>query len=534
MNEEQKETFSNQDSPVLIHHFLEHSAESLPDKVALIHEGLRASYLQINNQANHLASYLHDRGIGRGDRIALLLENSLEYVVSYYGVLKAGGVVVPLNIDLKSEGLMVILDEIESKIIISSSKFERVLQSVDLNESHVQELILKTPKLKWVSRVPAVAKLEELMQGGVSSNPKIQSVDTDLASIIYTSGSTGGPKGVMLSHQNIVHNTFSVCEYLHLTQEDIQMVVLPFFYVMGKSLLNTHFAVGGSIVINNKFAFPATVLNEMISERVTGFSGVPSTFAYLLHRSPLAASRDKLASLRYCSQAGGHMSRAVKEELRRVLPDHTEIYIMYGATEAAARLSYLQPSRFGDKMDSIGKAIPGVALRVLNEEGKEVPRGQVGELVAAGTNIMKGYWKNPVATAKALIDGWYHTGDQAYQDDEGFFYLVGRKDDLLKVGGHRVNTREIEDALMESGMFVEAAVLGISDELLGNKLVILAVPTNDKCSNEKVLVYCSDKLPKYKIPSDVKFMRSLPKKLSGKVDRKTCRDLYEQQQGVGS
>ncbi len=514
----------------LIHHFLERSANLFPNKTALVHGNVRATYNQINNRANNLAVHLIENGLTPGDRVALLMENCLEYVISYYGILKAGAVVAPLNSDLKSEGLRAILTELEAKCVISSSRWEKLLQEVDLAACGIQELILRAPKLKWSSAPYVVSDLDSLSEARQTRNPDIQIQESDLASIVYTSGSTGGPKGVMLSQQNVVHNTFSICEYLHLTHEDIQMVVLPFFYVMGKSLLNTHFAVGGSIVINNKFAFPATVLNEMILEKVTGLSGVPSTFAYLLHRSPLANSRDKLSSLRYCSQAGGHMSTAIKEELRRVLPTHTAIYVMYGATEAAARLSYLEPLRFEGKMDSIGEAIPGVTLKVLNDSGEEVPVGQVGELVAAGTNIMKGYWKNPEATAKVLVDGWYHTGDQAYQDEEGFFYLMGRKDDLLKVGGHRINPQEIEDTLMKSGMFIEAVVVDVPDKLLGNKLVILAVPINGECSKNKVLVYCADKLPKYKMPSDLKFMRTLPKKTSGKIDRNFCRDLYKQLQ----
>jgi len=518
----------------LIHHFLENSANLLPDKIALIHGDIRANYSQINSQANQLAKHLLEKGINLGDRIALLLENSLEYVVSYYGALKTGGVVVPLNSDVRPEALEAILFEIEPKAIISATKFEKLLGTVDLSKYKVQELILKTPMVKWFSTSFEVTKLEELIQGAFSPNPNIQIADTDLGSIIYTSGSTGGPKGVMLTHKNIVSNTLSICRYLRLTQNDIQMLILPFYYVMGKSLLNTHFAVGGTVVLNNKFAFPAAVLNEMVSEKVTGFSGVPSTYAYLLHRSPLAHYRDRLASLRYCSQAGGHMARSVKESLRRALPEHTRIYIMYGATEAAARLSYLEPDCYVEKIDSIGKAIPGVTLRILDEQGQEVPVGQVGELVARGANIMMGYWKDPEATGKVLREGWYHTGDQAFQDEEGFFYVVGRKDDLIKVGGHRVNPREIEDTLMESGMFIEAVIVGVPDELLGNKLVILAVPTNGEGSKNRVLGYCADKLPKYKIPSDVKFTHRLPKKTSGKIDRNSCRDLYEQQQRVGS
>jgi len=509
----------------LIHHFLEESAAVLPDKIALIHENIRLSYREINNQANHIAQYFLEKGLNRGDRIAILLENSLEYVVSYYGTLKAGGVVVPLNSDLKLKALETILCEIEPKAIISSTKFEKLLQTSNLGEFKVQDVILKAPKMKWVSTSFRVIKLEELMEGFFSSNPGIQMVDTEVSSIIYTSGSTGRPKGAMLSHRNIVSNTLSICQYLHLSQRDIQMVVLPFFYVMGKSLLNTHFAVGGSVVINNKFAFPAAVLNEMVAEQVTGFSGVPSTYAHLLHRSPLSSYCEKLVSLRYCSQAGGHMAKVVKEGLRKVLPAHTQIYIMYGATEAGARLSYLPPEQFEEKMDSIGKAIPGVTLRILGPSGEEMPPGEIGELVAAGENIMLGYWRDPEGSEKVLCSGWYHTGDQAYQDEDGFFYVIGRKDDLLKVGGHRINPREIEDVLMESGMVVEAAIIGVQDDLLGNRLIAFVAPRNGECNEKGILKYCFERLPKFKIPEQIKIVRELPKNANGKIRRSDCLQL---------
>jgi len=513
-------------NPTLIHHFLEGSADTLPDKIAFIHENVRVSYREINNQANQLAHHLLEKGIKRGDRIALLLENSVEYIVSYYGSLKAAGIVVPLNTDLKSDAVKGILCEIEPKAFISSTKFEKLLQAANLSEYRVQELILKTPRLSWSSTSLSVSKLEELMQGWVFTNPNMEIEETDLASIIYTSGSTGCPKGVMLTHRNIVSNTLSICQYLHLTQNDTQMVVLPFYYVMGKSLLNTHFAVGGTVVVNNKFAFPVTVLNDMVSEGVTGFSGVPSTYAFLLHRSPIATYREKLTTLRYCSQAGGHMSRAIKEGLRQLLPAHTDIYIMYGATEGAARLSCLEPERFEDKMDSIGKAIPGVTLRVLDDKGKEVTTGKIGELVALGDNIMRGYWKDPDMTAKVLDGNGFHTGDLCYQDEEGYLYLVGRKDSLLKVGGHRINILEIEDALMGTGFLMEASVFGIPDELLGHRIVALVTPKNENCKSEVILSLCASKLPRYEVPSEIKFVHSLPKSASGKIDSAKCLELF--------
>lgn len=543
----------------LIHHFLEESARRYSDKVAIIHEDVRATYSEIDNNANQLAYWLIEMGVAHGDRVILLLENSLEYVVSYYGVLKAGAVAVPLSTDLKPDGLRPLLAELEPKVIISSTKFERVLQATDLSRFSIRALILRTPKMNWSSLPFPVHSWEDVLSAHSSqltahsqeesavsdqrprvagqpssllaSQPLACCSDTDLATIIYTSGSTGKPKGVMLSHRNIVSNVHAICQYLELTEKDIQMVVLPFFYVMGKSLLNTHVAAGGTVVINNKFAFPASVISQMVDEKVTGFSGVPSTYAYLLHRSPLAKSRDRLEALRYCSQAGGHMSNAIMQELRWVLPEHVKIYIMYGATEASARLAYLEPQRFEDKMGSIGKPIPGVTLRVLGPDGSEVPFGETGELVGHGPNIMLGYWKDDEGTAKVLDKHGYHTGDLGYQDADGYFYVTGRKDNLLKVGGHRINPQEVEDALMGTQLAIEVVVLGQPDALLGHRLVALACPKNGDCNESLILSECLRRLPRYKVPSELRLLRSLPKNTSGKIDRARCLELFLSAEG---
>jgi acyl-CoA synthetase (AMP-forming)/AMP-acid ligase II len=515
-------TLENQ---TLIHHFLEASANLHPDKIALIHEETRASYAEINNQANHLAHCLLNEGVCHGDRVVVLLENGLEYVISYYAVLKAGAVVVPLSTDLKTDGLRVLLEKLEPKVMVSSFRFEQLLESVKMASSTLQCVILKSPKLHWASEGCMTFSWEDLMGNQSLPNPNIPMDETALASVVYTSGSTGEPLGVMLSHRNIVINTHAICESLRLTDTDVQMVVLPFFYVMGKSLLNTHFAVGGTVVIHNKFAFLASVLNRMVAERVTGFSGVPSTYAYLLHRSPLMSYRDKLDALRYCSQAGGHMPRALKEELRRALPDHTQIYIMYGATEGSARLTCLEAERFETKMDSVGKPISGVTLQVLTPKGEVLPPKQTGEIVAKGNNIMQGYWKNAKATDIVMDQNGYRTGDLGYRDDEGYFFIQGRKDHLLKVGGHRINPQDIEDILMKSDLLIEVAVLGVPDNLQGHKLVALATPKDNIVSENDVLHYCSERLPGHKVPKAVKLINALPKNASGKIDRIRCLEL---------
>ena len=202
---------------------------------------------------------------------------------------------------------------------------------------------------------------------------------------------------------------------------------------------------------------------------------------------------------------------------------------MYGATEASARLTYLDPERFKEKIGSIGKAIPGVSLRVLDLNGREVSRGQTGELVGSGANIMLGYWKDAEATAKALDQNGYHTGDLGYQDEEGFFYVIGRKDNLLKVGGHRINPQEIEDALMETGLVTETIVLGITDDLLGHKLIAIVVSKNGDCPANQILSECAQRLPKYKLPSQIKLVRALPKSTNGKIDQTKCLDIVNKQ-----
>ncbi len=198
---------------------------------------------------------------------------------------------------------------------------------------------------------------------------------------------------------------------------------------------------------------------------------------------------------------------------------------MYGATEASARLTYLEPERYRQKIGSIGKPIPGVTLRILDEDGRQIPAGRTGELVASGSNIMQGYWKDQETTDRLLTKAGYHTGDLGHQDEEGYFYVNGRKDNLLKVGGHRINTQEVEDALMATKRVIEAAVLGLPDTLLGNKLIAVATPVNGECKENDILSLCAQILPKHKLPSEIKFVRSLPKHTNGKINRTKCLKL---------
>lgn len=515
-------------APSLVHHFLEATAGLFPDKIAVVHERNRTGYSEVNKWANQLAYGLIQAGVRPGDRVVLFCENSIEYVFCYYGILKAGGIVASLNTDIKSDGLAELIKELEPKVLIVSPKFEKTARSLDLSRCGVGRLLVIGPRPPGQGGGDGDSRFYEELVSHPDGNPNLKIDPNSCAAIIYTSGSAGKPKGAMLSHANIAANTRAIVEYLELTSSDYQMVVLPFFYVMGMSLLNTHVAVGGTVVINNKFAYTASVLKQMSEEGVTGFSGVPSTYAHLLFKSPLAGYRDKLPCLRYCSQAGGHMPKHVKLELLKILPRHTRLVVMYGATEASARLTYVPPERLESKIDSIGIPIAGVTMSVISPEGKALGPGVTGELVARGDNIMLGYYKDEEATKKALDEHGYHTGDLGYRDEDGYFYVIGRMDDQIKVGGHRLNPREIEDIVIESGQAVECIIFAIEDAIMGHKLAGLVVPIRETSETRRaILNYCNQKLPKYKVPASLLMVETIPKNSSGKPDRLKSLELYE-------
>lgn len=517
------------DKHYLVQDFIVNNARKYPEKTAVVYENQRLCFREILEMAKAVASSLNGNGTQKGDRVILMHENSASYVISYYGILMIGGVVVSINPDMKKEALFSLLEETTPTAAILSQKAFALFQDLPSSCDCITYIIVNGTSISPLHEQPYTLSLfndvacDDRMD---FSPPDI--IETDLAAIIYTSGSTGKPKGVMLSHKNIVTNTRSICTYLNLTEKDTQMVVLPFFYVMGKSLLNTHMAAGGTVVINNKFTFPAAVVNQMIKENVTGFSGVPSTFAYLLHRSPLAKSREKLGALRYVSQAGGHMPKQIKKTLREVLPEHTQIIIMYGATEASARLTWLDPEHFTEKIDSIGKAIPEVSINIIDKDGSILPHDQIGEITAQGANIMQGYWKNEAATKQVLDHNGYHTGDMGYTDTDGYIFVTGRKDNQLKVSGHRVDPQEIEDVIMESQQLIELAVIGVSDSLMGNKLYGVAVPVKGTVTAQDILAFASSRLSRHKVPSDIFFIRTIPKNPSGKIDRSQCKKIVNE------
>lgn len=503
---------------MLVHHLLEASAGRTPERPAVWYQDRWTTYAEVDGRSNKLANSLKDNGISRGDRVALLYENSLDYIIAYFAILKAGAITVALNTDTTATALADLLNHSGARAIITNPRFARFINPALAEAPGVELAILDRDDSrdeKGIGR-PQRISLETIYASGKAARPNVRMIDLDIASIVYTSGSTGRPKGVTLSHLNIVSNSRSITAYLGLTASDRVMVVLPFPYIYGKSLLNTHFFAGGSVVIDNRFAYPQTVLETMQKTEVTGFAGVPSTYLILLNKS--AVRKFRFPFLRYVTQAGGALAPAVQKEVARVFAP-ARLYVMYGATEAAARLSYLEPDMLPKKWGSVGKPIPNVDLFVADEGGRRLPPGQAGELVARGPNIMVGYWKDPEATAQAVRNGLYRTGDLGYEDEEGYLYITGRANDMIKPGGFRVSAKEVEEAIYELEGVHEAAVLGVEDSVLGEAVKAFIVPKEESggLDVEQVRKALSRALPPYKLPKYIEFRKALPRNESGKI-----------------
>jgi acyl-CoA synthetase (AMP-forming)/AMP-acid ligase II len=485
-----------------------------PDAIAVVHDERRISYSELWKMSQGIMLHLRNHGFKAGERVSILLQNSPEYIASYYAILAMGGVVVALNTAAKQRDLSNWLVHSGSSWLIADSEHPELPQILaDFNG----RVLLIDDK-----NIANGDDLEFSLDNIIGDFEKEIEVNTQVkgnapAAIIYTSGTTGSPKGVTLSHSNLINNTRSIIEYLGLGSTDSIVNVLPFYYSYGNSILHTHIAVGGTIVLANNMLFPKLILELIEKERVSGFSGVPSTYALLLNRTRMEDY--DLSSLRYMTEAGGAMPPSNVSKLIEILPD-LDIYIMYGQTEATARLSYLPPERLKEKIGSIGIAIPGVDLEIRDKQGRKVNEGTVGEIHAKGENIMLGYWSDEDRTRIVIENGWLKTGDLAHYDHEEFIYIVGRSSEMIKTGANRVSPKDVEEVISAIDGVEEVAVVGIPDEMLGQIIKAFIVKNENYNLKERdILAYCKKNLAIYKIPKHVEFIKEIPKTASGKVRR---------------
>lgn len=513
---------------MLLHQTLENAARDHGNKVALKCGATSFTYADIDAQANRLAQFLRTRGVKRGDRVATFVDNGIEAVVSIYAALKCGAVFMPINPLTKKDKLTYMLNDARASALIAhdilASEFIESLQTNGTVQTCVVvgENDLGPDAGKLGGRL---VKYSVAVSGPatIAREPWEQEIiDQDLAGLIYTSGSTGDPKGVMLTHLNMVTAARSISTYLELRHDDIIVCVLPLAFDYGLYQMLMSVLKGATVVMETSFAFPVRVLETMVREKVTVFPGVPTVFSLLMNLKTLR--NYDLSSLRAITNTAAALSEEHIRQLRSLFP-HALLFSMYGLTECK-RVTYLPPSQLDIRPTSVGRGMPNEEVWLVDEEGKRLPNGSTGELVIRGSNVMRGYWEKPAATAERLKPGpipgemILYSGDLFRTDSEGWLYFVARRDDIIKSRGEKVSPKEVENTLYSLEGVLEAAVIGVHDPILGQAVKAFLVLKDGQAYTEReVIKFCLSRMESFMAPKYVQFVAELPKTNTGKIKK---------------
>ncbi len=501
---------------MVVSRFLSNSARKFPHKTALVTGQKRYTYSEVYHKVNNLAGYLIRTGLKKGDRVGIYLGNCAEAVISLFAALEAGGCFVIINPTIKKDKLRHILTNSGARFIITEIGKRELIENIHPGLEEIPRIIYVGVTETGGGSFEAIAT-----QGLGLSWP--EPIDVDLAAIIYTSGSTGEPKGVTMTHRNMVSASISITTYLENVPDDIILSMLPLSFDYGLYQVIMTFQIGGTLILEPGFGYPAQVIELIRREKVTGLPGVPTLFAMLFQLKHL--EDQNLTSLRYVTNTAAALPPAFSQRLRRCFPK-ARIYSMYGLTECK-RVSYLPPELIDSKPDSVGIAMPNTEVWIVDENNNILPPGQVGQLVVRGGSVMKEYWRDPEATARVLRQGRYpwekvlYTGDLFRMDEEGHLYFVGRVDDIIKSRGERVSPKEIENVLYGLPGIVNVRVVGVPDSILGQAIKAEVVARDGAGLDErKVKAHCRKNLEDLMVPQIIEFVEELPISTSGKIKRK--------------
>jgi long-chain acyl-CoA synthetase len=503
----------------LLHEALARSAAAAPEKTAVVVEGKRYSYARLWQDAQRLAAVLRARGVRRGERVAIYMDNSWPCVVAIYAALLAGGVFLVINPQTKADKLEFILDDSDAAALLTDAHLAEVFLPVLPKCAKLRVRIVS-------GSLPAGAAALEAFEQVLAAAPALDPVmvnPLDLAALIYTSGSTGQPKGVMQTHQSMVFTVGSLIQYLRESADDRIVCLLPLAFDYGLYQLLMATQLGGTLVLERSFTYPAQVFQRMEGERVTVFPGVPTIFAMLLaahQRSRLRFPHVTRVTNTAAALPDDHVAR-----LREVFPNAL-IYKMYGLTECK-RVCYLEPELVDAKPGSVGKAIPGTEVYLKTPEGEAVAPGGTGILYVRGPHVMRGYWKRPDLTDHMLKPGLLPgervlcTHDYFRIDEDGFLYFVGRSDDIIKTRGEKVSPVEVENVLHAIPGVREAAVIGIPDPVLGQAVrAYVVLQPGAELGERQIRAWCQAHLENFMVPKEVVVRDDLPKTSTGKVSKK--------------
>jgi len=507
--------------------FLEDSARKYPKKDAFIFMDTALNYAQINGAANQVANGLKALGIQAGDKVAISCLNIPYFPIIYYGILKAGAVVVPLSVLLKREEIEYHLQDSEAKAyfcFLGAPGLPMIeeghagFQKVD----NCKDLLVITAKPEDPSPIEGLKTLGMLMAGQSPVAESAQVSSSDTAVIIYTSGTTGRPKGAELTHSNLTINAMLSADMFSSTSKDSTLIVLPLFHIFAMTvLLNAGVYRGMTNILLPRFD-PEAVLGLMQKHEISFFAGVPTMYWGLLNyqneKFDLQAISEKL---RICVAGGASLPVKVLEDFEAKFK--VEILEGYGMSEGSPVVTFNQFD-IGRKPGSIGTPVWGVEVKVVDEEGKEVAVGEKGELLYRGHNVMKGYYNKPEANAKSLINGWLHSGDVAVKDEDGFFYIVDRTKDMIIRGGLNVYPREVEEVIMNHEAVSMVAVIGVPDEKFGEEIKACVVLKDNKSVSEtELMAWTKERIAAYKYPRVIQFLAALPQSATGKILKKELR-----------
>lgn len=516
-------------TPTLLHDLLTLTAARHPHAVALSVDRRHHDYAELDRLSDRLATALIERGIERGHRVAVLLENSAHATIAFWAVLKADAVICPINPRIRAGKLDYCLRHSgASGFIVDLSLLEN---RADPGACLASPGLLVTTGTRVAHS--AGIDLDALLRdgGGMAPLPR-RAIDQDLAAILYTSGSTGHPKGVMLSHGNMLAAARSVDAYLCHRRDDVVLCALPMSFDYGLYQMIMAFAVGARLVLERPVTLPQQLLARMRAERVSVFPAIPTLLA-MLQRLP-GHHLPSLEGVRLVSSTGAHLSAAQIAFVERIFPE-AAIYSMFGLTECK-RCTYLPPTQLHAKPGSVGIAIPNTELWIADEHGRRLPAGASGELVVRGATVMRGYWNDPEETARRLrpggaggIDGIggervLHTGDICRMDEDGYVYFLARNDDLIKSQGYRIAPKEVEAVLLSLDGVIEAAVIGEPDDLLGQRIkAVVVLAQGQAWSPEQIRAHCAARLEPPLVPSAIELRSALPRNSTGKIDKLALR-----------
>jgi acyl-CoA ligase (AMP-forming) (exosortase A-associated) len=528
----------------LVHDFIFSSAERAPAAEALVDGARRLTYAQLATLTKRTCAALRARGARRGERVAVYMEKNIEHVAALFGAAAAGMVFVPVNPLLKPEQVAYILRDCDVRVLVTSADRLRQLAPslggcdslhavLALGAARAATPVADIGQIKVLDWEQALAEADAAEANIDTANlPARRITDSDVAAILYTSGSTGQPKGVVLSHRNLVAGAASVASYLGNTADDRILAVLPLSFDYGLSQLTTAFLSGACVVLINHL-LARDVLTAVIAERITGLAGVPPLWIQLA-----ALDWPTVCTLRYLTNSGGAMPRATLDQLRVRLPA-AKPYLMYGLTEAF-RSTFLPPAELDRRPDSMGKAIPNAEVLVLRPDGSECAPGEPGELVHRGPLVSLGYWNDAARTAERfkpyrspltglmLPEMAVWSGDTVRRDEDGFLYFISRADEMIKTSGYRVSPGEVEAVLYAQGEVAEAAALGVPHPVLGQAIVVVVAVRDGRVLDEaRLLAALKPHLPNYMLPHKIILAdTSLPRNANGKIDRKLLSMQY--------